>query len=133
MTKREAFNGKPYAGNPHVRFDEGEAASTTPRRGSLLYTKVKTLGLKMRITIVFAAIAFLGKMSAEVLVPDPSTIPEPSASSVFYFVTPTPRQGHSSVSAGMTGLASARQERMYRCAFGTRLTSCPPGLLLILQ
>ena len=87
----------------------------------------------MRITIVFAAIAFLGKMSAEVLVPDPLTIPEPSASSVFYFVPPTPRQGHSSVSAGMTGLASARQERMYRCAFGTRLTSCPPGLLLILQ
>ena len=28
MTKREALNGKPYAGNPHVRFDEGEAAST---------------------------------------------------------------------------------------------------------
>ena len=38
MTKREALNGKPYAGNPHVRFDEGEAASTaTSRRGSLLY------------------------------------------------------------------------------------------------
>ena len=35
MTKREAFNGKPYAGNPHVRFDEVEAASTTPRHGSL--------------------------------------------------------------------------------------------------
>ena len=28
MTKREALNGKPYAGNPNVRFDEGEAAST---------------------------------------------------------------------------------------------------------
>jgi len=38
VTKREALNGKPYAGNPHVRFDEGEAASTaTSRRGSLLY------------------------------------------------------------------------------------------------
>ena len=34
MTKRESLNGKPYAGNPHVRFDEGEAASTaTPRLG----------------------------------------------------------------------------------------------------
>ncbi len=38
VTKREALNGKPYAGNPHVRFDEGEAASTAmSRRGSLLY------------------------------------------------------------------------------------------------
>ena len=38
MTKREALNGKPYAGNPHVRFDEGEAASAvTPRRGPLLH------------------------------------------------------------------------------------------------
>ena len=35
----KALNGKPYAGNPHVRFDEGEVASAaTPRRGSLLYT-----------------------------------------------------------------------------------------------
>ena len=42
MTKREALNGKPYAGNPHVRFDEGEAASTaTSRRGSLLYNRKK--------------------------------------------------------------------------------------------
>ena len=32
-----ALSGKPYAGNPHVRFDEGEVASVKPRRGSLLY------------------------------------------------------------------------------------------------
>ena len=38
MTTGKALNGKPYAGNPHVRFDEGEVASAaTPRRGSLLY------------------------------------------------------------------------------------------------
>ncbi len=24
MTTGKALNGKPYAGNPHVRFDEGE-------------------------------------------------------------------------------------------------------------
>ena len=29
MTKREALNGKPYTGNPHVRFDEGEVTSCT--------------------------------------------------------------------------------------------------------
>ena len=37
MTKREAINGKPYAGNPHVRFDEREVVSATPWHGSLLY------------------------------------------------------------------------------------------------
>ena len=40
MATEKALNGKAYAGNPHVRFDEGEVASTaTPRRGSLLYNK----------------------------------------------------------------------------------------------
>ena len=39
MTTGKALNGKPYARNPHVRFDEGEVASAaTPRRGSLLYS-----------------------------------------------------------------------------------------------
>ena len=39
MTTGKALNGKPYAGNPHVRFDEGEVASAAmPRRGSLLYS-----------------------------------------------------------------------------------------------
>ena len=36
MTKREALNGKPYAGNPHVRFDEGK--SHRQRRGVGLYS-----------------------------------------------------------------------------------------------
>ena len=41
MTTGKALSGKPYAGNPHVRFDEGEVASeATPRRGSLLYKKL---------------------------------------------------------------------------------------------
>jgi len=34
------LRGKPDAGNPHVRFDEGEVASAKPRRGSLLYKNV---------------------------------------------------------------------------------------------
>ena len=33
------LRGKPDAGNPHVRFDEGEVASAKPRRGSLIYKK----------------------------------------------------------------------------------------------
>ena len=41
MATGKALNGKPYAGNPHVRFDEGEVApAATPRRGSLLYKGV---------------------------------------------------------------------------------------------
>jgi len=35
--KNATLRGKPDAGNPHVRFDEGEVASAKPRRGSLLY------------------------------------------------------------------------------------------------
>lgn len=34
------LRGKPDAGNPHVRFDEGEVAPAKPRRGSLLYKKL---------------------------------------------------------------------------------------------
>ena len=34
-------HGKPYAGNPHVRFEEGDSASAEPRRKSLLH-KLKT-------------------------------------------------------------------------------------------
>ena len=38
MTTGKALNGKPDAGNPRVRFDEGEVASAaTPRHVSLLY------------------------------------------------------------------------------------------------
>ena len=41
MTTGKALDGKPYAGNPHVRFDEGEVAlAATPRRGSLLYKNI---------------------------------------------------------------------------------------------
>ena len=44
MATGKALNGKPYAGNPHVRFDEGEVApAATPRRGSLLYNSIKCL------------------------------------------------------------------------------------------
>jgi len=38
-----ALRGKPDAGNPHVRFDEGEVVSEKPRRGSLLYKKLMTM------------------------------------------------------------------------------------------
>ena len=44
MATGKALDGKPYAGNPHVRFDEGEVApAAKPRRGSLLYKKLLTM------------------------------------------------------------------------------------------
>ena len=39
------LRGKPDAGNPHVRFDEGEVASAKPRRGSLLYKQMFALAV----------------------------------------------------------------------------------------
>ena len=54
MATGKALDGKPYAGNPHVRFDEGEVApAATPRRGSLLYSKVKAA--TAALTAAFAA------------------------------------------------------------------------------
>ena len=44
MAAGKALDGKPYAGNPHVRFDEVKVApAATPRRGSLLYKKLIVL------------------------------------------------------------------------------------------
>ena len=58
MTTGKALDGKPYAGNPHVRFDEGEVASAaTPRRGSLLYSAFQKSG--MRAAAAFACCAAL--------------------------------------------------------------------------
>ena len=37
--KNAALCGKPYAGNPHIRFDEGEVVLAKLRRGSLLYNR----------------------------------------------------------------------------------------------
>ena len=55
MATGKALNGKPYAGNPHVRFDEGEVASAaTPRRGSLLYNLKTVLALAAAICGVVA-------------------------------------------------------------------------------
>ena len=57
MATGKALNGKPYAGNPHVRCDEGEVASAaTSRRGSLLYNST--------LFATIAAVAASAVMSA---------------------------------------------------------------------
>ena len=51
------LRGKPDAGNPHVRFDEGKVASAaTPRRGSLLYN-LKTVACAGLACAAFGALA----------------------------------------------------------------------------
>ena len=57
VTTGKALDGKPYAGNPHVRFDEGEVApAAKPRRGSLLYND--------RVSETDKAIVLQGKLDA---------------------------------------------------------------------
>ena len=34
---KSVSHGKPCAGNPHARFEEGASASKTPRRNALLH------------------------------------------------------------------------------------------------
>ena len=70
MATGKALNGKPYAGNPHVRFDEGEVASAaTSRRGSLLYntTTTKSTCGKLTTLVVAGTLAF-GAFAATVSV-----------------------------------------------------------------
>ena len=57
MATGKALNGKPYAGNPHVRFDEGEVASAAmPRRGFLLYSMRKLI-TSVTICLIFCSVA----------------------------------------------------------------------------
>ena len=52
MATGKALDGKPCAGKPHVRLDEGEVASmATPRRRSLLYNK------KLFVMLVVGAVS----------------------------------------------------------------------------
>ena len=56
MATGKALDGKPYAGNPHVRFDEGEVApAATPRRGSLLYKRIHSCALAAAAALVCGA------------------------------------------------------------------------------
>jgi len=65
MATGKALDGKPYAGNPHVRFDEGEVAPTaTPRRGSLLYKTKALFTVLAAVAAICANGAFAGKIES---------------------------------------------------------------------
>ena len=58
MTSGKALDGKPYAGNPHVRLDEGEIASAvTPRVVSLLCSGLKIFDGKTTLALAFIGAA----------------------------------------------------------------------------
>ena len=68
MTTWNALNGMPYAGDPHMQFDEVEVASVPmPRRGSLLCT-IK------RLFLALAALAASVATAEEVFLLPPSSI-----------------------------------------------------------
>ena len=70
MATGKALDGKPYAGNPHVRFDEGEVApAATPRRGSLLYKKLM-LGIAAAALVAICCTADCDKASNTTFVKD---------------------------------------------------------------
>ena len=52
MIHGKASGGKPYEGNPHVWFDEGNVASAAPRHASLLYT-IKCFSLLLGLSAAF--------------------------------------------------------------------------------
>ena len=80
MATGKALNGKPYAGNPHIRFDEGEVApAATPRRGSLLYKKA--------VTVALGAICSTGVMGEVLSTQDLSL--KPGWNAVYAEVSPT--------------------------------------------
>ncbi len=57
------LRGKPDAGNPHVRFDEGEVASAKPRRGSLLYKRREFLTSSLAAGVAFGFPALVSARS----------------------------------------------------------------------
>lgn len=53
-------HGKPFAGNPHARFDDGASASEEPRRNALLHNAIHVCTL-----VVFASLSLLTAAGSE--------------------------------------------------------------------
>ena len=72
-------HGKPCAGNPHARFDEGASASEEPRRKALLHTRIAKLAMS-----ALGAVALCGCVATNVPPPDRRvTIAEDLGTSVY--------------------------------------------------
>ena len=60
MATGKALYGKPCAGNPHARFDEGASVSEEPRRNALLHNAIRVCTL-----VVFASLSLLTAAGSE--------------------------------------------------------------------
>jgi len=74
------MQGKPYAGNPHVRFDEGADVSVRPVRSALLY-KVHYAKLWFSLAVLplpgftaFADWSWSGKTGSVTIPPDTTAV-----------------------------------------------------------
>ena len=61
VTTVKAFEGKPHAGNPRVRFDEGGVAPATPRRVALLCNKALKRSFAFPLAVLLAAVSLGGE------------------------------------------------------------------------
>lgn len=60
------LSGKPYVGDPHVGFDEGEDASAKPRRGALLYRRLVVVGFVAVGIVCLTADSFAGSGTMDI-------------------------------------------------------------------
>ena len=125
MTTGKALDGKPYAGNPHVRFDEGEVApAATPRRGSPLYNA------QIMATLAGAAslLAVTAFADYALIVRDESENPRRSACSAGADIETSPR------AAASPADALDDRFRSWLWSAGTSLNTYPSrGVLLIVR
>ena len=59
------MQGKPYAGNPHVRFDEGAGAPRHSGRSALLYHNYKKILFGLALAMAGAGLAFDAEYTAD--------------------------------------------------------------------
>ena len=108
--KETVMQGKPYAGNPHVRFDEGAGASRHSGRSALLYN--------MNKLITFAAVAASAAipMSANAATPITNTIN--GVEWRFMLDTPTGSEGTAmlGINPDTSGKANRGNDDMHGCS-----------------
>ena len=65
MIRRKALDGTPYAGNPHVRFDEGEVTPAATPRGGVLFSKkiLMVIGAVVALTNMVGAAPGVGSVT----------------------------------------------------------------------
>ena len=91
------LRGKSDAGNPHVRFDEGDVASAKPRRGSLLYKSfgrmVTVVGVALSVCCLAMPCEARDKVPGDGMIPFLAITGRPTATAVRAKVSAIAAQG----------------------------------------